>query len=167
MHRAPRTWESSIVEKLKKPFGWQEAEAKNEVGRLINLPNRNSLSSLFLAAAIDFRYRINQSYRDEMNVLVKGARDRGVYPSMLIPEMQEKKTFPRRSKLETLVDETVTELRQSKEKPKTDNEIQVYLREKDEVVSYFLLLIDSEVFQSKVEVEATPVNSDEESEENE
>ncbi len=159
MTRVIRTWETSIVEKLKRPFGWQENEASNEVGRLIRLPNRNTLSALFLAAAVDFRYRIYETYGKQMRQLMERAKGEKVYPSMIIPQMQQEKAFPKRSQLEELVNEVASILHPNE--LKTDTDKQIYLREKDEIVSYFLLIIDSESNETRINTNADIYNFDE------
>jgi hypothetical protein len=147
MARAPKTWEDNIVEKLKNFFGWPEAQAKNEVGKLITLPNRSAFSSLFLAAALDYRKKLNNRFSDQLEKLMAVASNKKKYPSHLIPIMQEEGEFPTRKQLENILNRVVEKIR------KSEIDKQIYLREKDEIVSYFLTIIDFEAIGTEIKEE--------------
>lgn len=152
MARVVKTWEGQIVAYLKSIFGWQEGEANREVGGLLNLPNRAAFSSLFIAAAIEFRARLIDKFPDSMKDLrnrMKETENRK-FPSSLIPELQEEELFPTQRELENLINRVVKKLRGSNIEPKSDNDKTIYDRERNELVSYFLMIIDFQAMGSAV-----------------
>jgi hypothetical protein len=152
MARVVKTWESQIVIHLKSIFGWQEGEANREVGTLLNLPNRSAFSSLFIAGALEFRSRLIDKFPDSMKNLRTRMRETGNqrFPSALIPEIQEEELFPTQRELENLINRVVKKLKDSKTEPKSANEKTIYDRERNEIVSYFLMIIDFQAMGSAV-----------------
>jgi hypothetical protein len=167
-------WQDSVAQNLRE-FGWQQGKALQEIGGYFNIPNRTSLSPSFMAAALEFKKQFNKKYPgvlDEVIKISKSDKERTAYPSAIIPEVQKtkgeksksKKIFPPVDELEAIIDKIKIPNKKLAVGNRADPE-NIRLREKDELVSYFLMILDFEAFGSSIKETETQIKRNDESSE--